>query len=139
MRKWFYIFALVLLACLSCKRMRLYDMELKKVILSLTLDLKIELDIDVDVDVDVEVEKTIKMPEHNKVLFYHPDNGQLLNSEFVGPTGGAISTSAGTYQMVVYSRNSQQRWNCSVHFVNVAIAQDNVVHTFINTLLSLLA
>ena len=103
MRKWFYIFALVLLACLSCKRMPLYDLELKKVILSLTLDLKIELDIDVDVDVDVEVEKTIKMPEHNKVLFYHPDNGQLLNSEFVGPTGGAISTSAGTYQMVVYS------------------------------------
>ena len=52
---------------------------------------------------------------------------------------GCLHTLAHTYQMVVYSRNSQQRWNCSVHFVNVAIAQDNVVHTFINTLLCLLA
>ena len=103
MKKRFYIYALGLLAFMSCKRMPLYDLELQSVSLVLNLVLDINLDIDLDIHVDVDIEKSIPKPTYNKVLFYDQDNGLLKNSEFVGTYGGPISTSEGNYQMLVYS------------------------------------
>lgn len=87
----------------SCERMPLYDLEQQAVYLLLTLRLDLDIEIDLDVDVDVDVEKTIRIPEHNKVLFYGIEDGRLRFTEFVDSTGGAISTPAGEYDMVVYS------------------------------------
>ena len=92
-----------LLLLVSCKRMPLYDLEAQAIRLVLHLNLDIDLDIDVDMDVDLELERTIKVPDHHKVLFYSPDNGQLHYTEFVGSTGGALYTPAGYYQMLIYS------------------------------------
>ena len=86
----------------SCKRMSLYDLE-KAVVLELDLKLDLDVDIDLDVDVDVDIERTIKMPEHMKVLFYSPDDGGLRYTEFVSGTGGSISTPPSTYRLVAYN------------------------------------
>jgi len=84
--------------------MTLYDVE-KVLHLEMQLDLKLDVDIDIEIasDLDIELEDSIKMPEYNKVLFYSPASEALLHTEFVGGTGGDISTPPSTYNMLVYS------------------------------------
>ena len=96
------IYALVLLALMSCKRMPLYDMEETTVTLRLSLDLDIHLDIPDDKQVDIEIERSIKKPEYHKVLFYSPEDGRQLYSEFVTTYGGHISVPSGSYRMLAY-------------------------------------
>ena len=103
MKKRLYLYLLTMLAITACQRLPLYDLEQQAVYLALKLQLNLNLDLKVDVDVDVEIEKSIKMPEHNKVLFYDPTDGRLLYTEFVDSTGGIITTPAGRYQMLVYN------------------------------------
>ena len=86
----------------SCERMTLYDME-KEIELVLSLNLKLDLDIDLDVKVDVAVETEIKTPEYMKVCFFSPQDNNLRSTEYVGPSGGLISTPPGTYRMLIYT------------------------------------
>lgn len=94
---------MVLAAVVACKRMPLYDLEESAVELELKLDLKLDLKVNLDVHVDVEIDTVIPTPEHMKVCFYSPETDNLKYTEYVGPTGGSISTPAGTYNMVVYT------------------------------------
>jgi len=89
---------------MSCERMPLYDME-KSMYLDLKLNLKLDLDLDVELttDVDIKIDSVIKMPAHNKVLFYSTENNELKHTEFVDSTGGDIFTPPGLYNMLVYS------------------------------------
>lgn len=93
---------MVLTMLTACKRMPLYDLE-KTIELELDLDLTLDLKIDVDVKVDIEVETSIKMPEHMKVGFYTEETDNLRHTEYVGPTGGTISTPTGRYHMLAYT------------------------------------
>ena len=52
---------------------------------------------------------------------------------------GGLHALTNANQIVVDSRNSQQRWDGGMMLIDIAVAQDDVVHTFINALLSLLA
>ncbi len=89
---------------MSCERMPLYDME-KSMYLDLKLNLKLDIDLDEELTagVDIKPDSVIKMPEHNKVLFYSAENNVLKHTEFVDSTGGDIFTPPGLYKMLVYS------------------------------------
>ncbi|MBQ9651406.1 MAG: DUF5119 domain-containing protein [Prevotella sp.] len=97
------LMALLLLATLSCNRMTLYDLEQRSLKLVLSLKLSIDVKIDPQADVDIDIETEIRQPEHMRACFYGVGNGNMIHNEYVGPTGGIISTPAGSYRMLVYS------------------------------------
>ncbi len=104
-RKFQYLLMLLIMAVfVSCERMELYDIE-NTMHLDLKLKLKLDIKVDIDIkkDLDIDIEDSIRMPEHNKVLFYSPSSASLMHTEFVDSTGGNISTPPGTYDMLVYS------------------------------------
>ncbi len=99
-----YILLLAAMAVLtSCERMELYDEERMSLALDLKLELNIKVDVEIKKDLNINIEDSIKTPEHNKVLFYSPSSESLMYTEFVGSSGGNISTPPGTYKMLVYS------------------------------------
>ena len=101
------IMALVgLLAVASCKRVPLYDassniyLELK---LSLSLDLTVSDTIDLSSYPQYYDKVHLKAPARLAACFYDVNTHQLVAREFVGPTGGYItSVPSGTYDIMVY-------------------------------------
>ena len=73
--------------------------------LSLQLDLKLELD--VELEVSEEAHTKIEVPTYMKVCFYDTLTGALKHTAFVGPYGGLIHVAPGTYDMVVYSFDTE--------------------------------
>ncbi|MBR3648019.1 MAG: DUF5119 domain-containing protein [Paludibacteraceae bacterium] len=74
---------------------------------NLSLELSLKLDLDIDLEVSEEAHTKIEMPTYMKVCFYDPQNGDLVKTEFVGPTGGPLHVEPGTYNMVVYSFDTE--------------------------------
>lgn len=76
----------------------------------LELNLQLDLDIDIDVDVSEESHTKIKLPTFMVVSFYDTLTGALRATEYVGPYGGPLHVSPGTYQMVLYSFDTEWTW-----------------------------
>ena len=101
------IYALVgLLAVASCKRVPLYDASSHIV---LELQLKLNQDMTVSDTVDLYsypqfYEKVhLKTPDRLAACFYDVNTHQMVAKEYVGPTGGYItSVPSGTYDILVY-------------------------------------
>ena len=101
------IYALVgLLAVASCKRVPLYDASSK---IWLELQLKLAMDVTVSDTIDLNsypqyYDKVhLKTPERLAACFYDMNTHQLVAKEYVGPTGGYItSVPSGTYDVLVY-------------------------------------
>lgn len=97
----------------SCRYKELcYDHDHQKdynLILKLNLDLDLNLDLGLDVDIDVKdsSESAIKVPSHMVVCFYDSESDILRDMEFVGPYGGPLQVAPGTYNMVVYSFDTE--------------------------------
>ena len=95
-----------LLAVGSCKRVPLYDSSSHIV---LELQLKLNQDLTVSDTVDLNsypqyYEKVhLKSPERLAACFYDVNTHQMVAKEYVGPTGGYItSVPSGTYDILVY-------------------------------------
>lgn len=73
--------------------------------LLLVLDLKLELDLDLPVS-DAAHTK-IHVPTYMVVNFYDIESGALKKTEYVGPYGGPLHVTPGTYDMVVYSFDTE--------------------------------
>lgn len=105
MKRTSFILALMLLLFLAgCKRMPLYFQE-KTLELLLELNLKLDVDIDVDIHTDIDVISyvAIKEPEYMRACFYDPSSKKMVYNKYLPSSGGDISLSPGTYQMMVYS------------------------------------
>ena len=101
------IYAIVgLLAAASCRRVPLYDASSN---IYLELQLKLNLDLTVSDTIDLSSypqyynKVHLKSPERLAACFYDVNTKQLVAKEFVGPTGGYItSVPSGTYDILVY-------------------------------------
>ena len=95
-----------LLAAGSCKRVPLYDSS-SHIRLELQLDLNLNLSLSDTIDLNSYpqyYEKVhLKTPERLAACFYDVNTHRLVAKEYVGPTGGNItSVPAGTYDILVY-------------------------------------
>lgn len=95
-----------LLAVASCKRVPLYESSSG---LYLELQLKLDLDLTVSDTIDLSNHPQyynkvhIDAPSRLAACFYDTKTHQLVAKEYVGPTGGYItSVPAGTYDLLVY-------------------------------------
>lgn len=77
---------------------------------NMELELSLQLDLDVDVEVSDESHTKIRMPNYLVVNFYDPLTGALQASNFVGSYGGPLHVNPGTYQMVLYSFDTEWTW-----------------------------
>lgn len=71
------------------------------------LKLSLKLDIDVDIEVSEEYHTEIKVPTYLVVCFYDTLTGAMRNMEYVGSYGGPLHVNPGTYDMVVYSFDTE--------------------------------
>lgn len=71
------------------------------------LKLELNLDIDIDIDVSEESHTKIKIPTYMVVCFYDTLSGALKEMEYVGSYGGPLHVNPGTYDMVVYSFDTE--------------------------------
>ena len=106
-RSLLWIAAAVLMALPSCRYKDLcydhnHDTE-HNFILHLTL----QLDIDVDIEVSDEDHTKIKVPTYMVVAFYDTLSGDLRSMEYVNAYGGPLHVSPGTYDMMVYSFDTE--------------------------------
>lgn len=97
---------LLLMAVVSCKRVPLYDASSG---IYLELQLKLNLDMTVSDTIDLGAHPQyynkvhLTAPSRLAACFYDVNTHQLVAKEFVGPTGGYItSVPAGTYDILVY-------------------------------------
>ena len=74
---------------------------------NLYLKLDLKLDLDIDIVVTDEDHTKIEIPSHMVVCFYDPKGGALKKMTFVGPYGGPLQVLPGTYDMVVYSFDTE--------------------------------
>ncbi len=74
---------------------------------NLMLELNLDLDLDVDLEVSEEAHTKIEIPTYMVVAFYNPESGALVKTEYVGPYGGQLHVDPGTYDMVVYSFDTE--------------------------------
>ena len=74
---------------------------------NLSLRLDINLDLNVELEVSEEAHTKIEVPTYMVVAFYDPENGALRKTEYVGPYGGPLQVAPGTYNMVVYSFDTE--------------------------------
>ena len=74
---------------------------------NLVLKLDLKLDLDIDVEVSEEAHTKIDIPTYMVVCFYDLEDGSLKKMEFVGPYGGPLQVNPGTYNMVVYSFDTE--------------------------------
>lgn len=74
---------------------------------NLYLKLDLKLDLDIDVIVTDEDHTKIDIPSHMVVCFYDPKGGALKKMTYVGPYGGPLQVLPGTYDMVVYSFDTE--------------------------------
>ena len=97
---------LVMAAASSCKRVPLYDASSG---IYLELELKLNLDMTVSDTIDLGANPQyynkvhLTAPSRLAACFYDVNTHQLVAKEYVGPTGGTItSVPAGTYDILVY-------------------------------------
>lgn len=74
---------------------------------NLILKLDLKLDIDIDIDIKDGEHTEIKIPSHMVVCFYDTLSGALKKMTYVGPYGGPLQVNPGTYDMVVYSFDTE--------------------------------
>lgn len=74
---------------------------------NLVLKLDLKLDLDIDVDVSEESHTKIDVPTYMVVCFYDIESGDLKKMEFVSSYGGPLHVNPGTYNMVVYSFDTE--------------------------------
>ena len=74
---------------------------------NMDLELSLKIDLDVDLDVSVEAHTKIETPTYMKVCFFDPLTGSLSEADYVGPNGGPLHVNPGTYNMVVYSFDTE--------------------------------
>lgn len=74
---------------------------------NLILKLTLDLEIDSTMDVSDEAHTKIHIPTYMVVNFYDIMSGDLKKQEFVGPYGGPLSVTPGTYDMVVYAFDTE--------------------------------
>jgi hypothetical protein len=75
--------------------------------LVLRLELNLDLDIEIDVDIQDENHTQIKIPSYMVVCFYDTLSGSLKYMEYVESYGGPLHVNPGTYDMVVYSFDTE--------------------------------
>lgn len=101
------VVAVLIAAFASCRYKELcYDHDHEEVH-NMELELSLKIDLDVDLDVSVEAHTKIDTPSYMKVCFYDPLTGALNETDFVGPQGGPLQVDPGTYNMVVYSFDTE--------------------------------
>ena len=74
---------------------------------NLSLQLNLKLELDVNLEVSEEAHTKIEIPTYMVAAFYDPESGALRKTEFVGPYGGPLHVDPGTYNMVVYSFDTE--------------------------------
>lgn len=74
---------------------------------NMELELELKIDLDVELDVSEEAHTKIDTPTYMMVRFYDPLDNRLVETEFVGPKGGPLRVSPGTYDMVVYTFDTE--------------------------------
>ncbi len=74
---------------------------------NLLLVLELKLELDVDLPVSDAAHTKIHVPTYMVVNFYDIESGALKKTEYVGPYGGPLHVTPGTYDMVVYSFDTE--------------------------------
>ena len=74
------------------------------------LQLSLVLDQDTNLDVSTAAHTKIEVPTVMVVQFYDTLTGALRETEYVGPYGGRLQVAPGTYNMVVYSFDTEWTW-----------------------------
>ena len=74
---------------------------------NLSLELNLKLDLNVELEVSEEAHTKIEVPTYMVAAFYDPESGKLLKTDYVGPYGGPLHVNPGTYNMVVYSFDTE--------------------------------
>lgn len=85
---WRILLALLLLS--GCRRLPLYDE-------SGSLRLSMEIDLDIRHNPGIEAPQTMS------VLFFAPETGKYLSSDYVGADGGLLDVAAGIYDMLAFN------------------------------------
>lgn len=112
------MFIIAMALVFGCQRIPLYEMT-TEVSLELNLDLDIDIDIDLSVDTELDAEYGAKLngkkPEYVEVLFYDPNNHNLVKSEILDAEGGKITVPTGNYNMVIYSFGTESTQTANTH------------------------
>ena len=74
---------------------------------NLSLVLNLNLDLELDQEVTEEAHTKIELPTYMVVCFYDTLDGSLRKTEFVGPYGGNLQVSPGSYDMVIYAFDTE--------------------------------
>lgn len=72
-----------------------------------------------------------ELPENMRVDLYDPQTGQLVYTDYVGPTGGYIYPAPGTYDMIVYSIGTESTIVHNEHNFDEIEAYTNEISSFI--------
>ncbi len=107
MKRVFFLFWVVLIIT-SCRREPLYDAD-SSVYLKLNLRITSNITLATPIDnlpADLRSKVEGRTPERMQVNFYDCDTHALVSKTFVGADGGFIEVAPGTYDLIVYSIDS---------------------------------